>query len=175
MIAVYSRQTSSYFGYIDLNHNILKFSVKTFSSLRTSINHTYFIHNLSLKSTGNSVHDLGFTLICSLYSGKYIEVICCEVSKLLGYIFRISHEIHLIFSLIALMCYLGRSIFKYDFIIWGPITSFRKMMIERMQRKLFWQAAFTLNIQCLPHFILPSNGYYPLATCLIVGTWQTFI
>lgn len=91
-----------------------------FSCLRTTINHTYFIYDLPLKSAKDSLLDLDFKLTGSLCTAdNYKESRCCKAHIFLGFIFRISREFILSFSLKALYRSLVRPTVEYGFFYLG--------------------------------------------------------
>jgi hypothetical protein len=140
---------------LGLSLNIQKCSVMTFSRLHSSITFPYSINAIPIKSSGNSICDLGFTLTKNLCPLLHIEMACCKALKLLGFVSRISQDFRLQTPLKSLYCSLIRPILEYGSVLWDPNTSVASNMIERVQRKFLRMVAFRLNIPCPPHDYTP--------------------
>ncbi|CAI6343721.1 unnamed protein product [Macrosiphum euphorbiae] len=57
-----------------------------------------------------------------------------------------------------------RSILEYGAVVWVPYTACNRNQIERVQRKFLNYAAFTLNIDHMPHDYIPVMDRLGLST-----------
>ncbi|XP_008185952.1 uncharacterized protein LOC103310213 [Acyrthosiphon pisum] len=63
-----------------------------------------------------------------------------------------------------LYCAFVRSILEYGVVVWDPYTAYDRNQIERVQRKFLNYAAFTLNIDHIPHDYIPVMDRLGLST-----------
>lgn len=110
------------------------------------------------------VKDLGITFDRQLNFHFHLDLICCKVLKLLGYVKRIFQEFKLVTPIKTLYCAFVRSILEYGAVVWDPYTACDRNRIERVQRKFLNYAAFTLNIDHMPHDYIPVMDRLGLST-----------
>jgi len=117
----------------------------TFFLNKVSINRTYYFNKTPLKFSDNSINDLGFTLTRNLCPNMHIQTICCKAIKLLGLMFRISADFHLLTSLNNLFRSLVHPILEYNSMLWDPPSTASVHIInKRVQRKCLRQAGDAL-------------------------------
>lgn len=68
-----------------LSLNIFKYSIFLYSPLYSLISFPYFILNVLIKSSGDSIRDVGFTLARNFSPVKYIEEIYWKTFNVLGF------------------------------------------------------------------------------------------
>ncbi|KAF0752147.1 putative RNA-directed DNA polymerase, partial [Aphis craccivora] len=93
--------------------------------------HIYTVNNTALTTCNNYVKDLGFTLTRNLCPNMHIQIICCKVLKLLGFINRVSSDFHLLSLLKTLFCFLVRPILEYGSVLWDPSTASIQSLTDR--------------------------------------------
>lgn len=125
-----------------------------FSRLRSLINFPFFIHNISIRSIGNFIRDLGFTLTRNLSPVKHIEEVCCKALTVLGFILRPCSEFFLLSSFKALYYDRVHSIFVHENILWNPYTTCTCVVVEGVQRKFLRIATHRLISSTLPMITL---------------------
>ena len=141
---------------LGLSLNFLKCSSITFTRLRSPVLFSYNINNITVKSSGDSIRDLGFILTRTLSPNKHIELICCKALKVLGFVLRSSQLFHLVLPLKILYCTLVRPIIEYGSVLWDSDTVSASASVERVQRRFLRIVSFRFQIPCpVPHDYSP--------------------
>lgn len=130
----------------DMDLNIDKCSVITFTRSRSAIVFDYAINSQNLKRV-YEIKDLGVIMDSKLTFDKHISYIFRRCNKLLGFIFRACNPFKSKKSVMFSYNSLTRSICEYGAVIWNPFYKVYTDKIERIQRKFTRMLYFKLKIR----------------------------
>jgi hypothetical protein len=136
----------------DLQLNIAKCSIITFSRKKQRITYDYNIQNTILLRTSQH-KDLGVTFDEKLNFNEHINLITNSSMKMLGFIIRSTLCLRSSEVLVRLYIAYIRSKLEYCVLIWSPFYNYQRMRIEKVQRK----AAKYIFSTVYGHF--PARGY----------------
>jgi hypothetical protein len=139
------------FKNIDLSLNVSKCKIFTYTRSRSPIIYSYNILGSEILHANESVIDLAFKLTNSLDSRPHIDLVCCKVLKILGFIKRLARDFKLDSSFKQLYCILVRPILEYDVVVWSHFTANDSLQLERVQRRFLRSVGFLLGIEFSPH------------------------
>lgn len=113
----------------------------------------------------NYIIDIGFKFSNLMDPSSHINMICCKVLKILGFVMRLTKEFIQNKIVKMLYCALMRPILEYSSVIWDPFTPNDSMQLERVQRRFLRCANFILGVQCLSHDNAP----------MLKGSWSRLL
>ena len=125
---------SSWCNTNDMELNISKCSVITFTRKKNVIDFDYSVGGVTLKRV-DEIKDLGIILDTKLCFDRHINHIFRRCNKLLGFIYRACSRFRSKESLMFLYNSFVRSLCEYGAVIWNPFYKIYVDKIERIQRK----------------------------------------
>lgn len=145
----------------DLQFNVSKCSIITFSRAKSPLCHNYQLKGSQLKRV-SSVRDLGVNLDNRLHFRGHVIDICKKAFKSLGFILRQTKSFTNMHAVRTLYDALVRSHLEFNSAVWAPHEVKYSQMVERIQNK------FT---RCLYFKLYGIYPFYPLMypTLFVIG------
>lgn len=128
----------------DMELNINKCFLITFTRSHSLIHHQYFINNMPVTRV-NEIRDLGIIFDCKLTFYSYIDHVISRSFKMLGFVLRSSKELS-VHKIKILCCAIVRSIIEYGSVVWAPSYAYQLFNIEKVQNKFLRFAAFKMGL-----------------------------
>ena len=137
--------------------NVIKCNVMSFCRKNDTLIYNYALDGVALRRP-DLVSDLGVTFDPKFIFTNHIDNTMASAYKSFGFIVRNMKDFKSLDTLQLFFITFVRSKLEYASVVWSPIYSMHISSIERVQRRFFKSATFTLDNVYSPE--VPRKNYF---------------